>query len=317
VTNIGSQISAQGSSVQERLSFPLGLISLEISVFTGSSACIGTESFALPFLCLTCSAQVWLLYSLPFFSCGPDALQCWYVNSLQIYEPKAANFDRLRNSSILLHLWLVMVLWVEPSTASLFDMCYDQHVCLLMRFIFAFFMSLLIVSGHKVTALWPMTSPMILASETCYVLFLSSLQWNCRLSILIVGSLSTFSISSSLVQMGWFTGLCTHFVRPFLLSYRSLPICWHLIFSFWVWMRSCPMIFTLLSAPGNGWTFFGTPCWTVSGCTFNEWRVLLCLTLFASCWVWSRGAQRFALFSYIPGRYKTLLLSLVSCWNGS
>ena len=117
--------------------------------------------------------------------------------------------------------------------------------------------------------------------------------------------------------MGCYTGLCTHFVRPFLPSYRSLPVCWQLILSFWVWMRWCPLILTLLSAPGNGWTFFGTPCWTVSGCTFNEWRVLLCLTLFASCWVWSRGAQRFALFSYIPGRYKTLLLSLVSCWNGS
>ena len=144
---------------------------------------------------------------------------------------------------------------------------------------------------------------------------ISSLRWNCSLSILIVGSLCTFSISSSLVQMGWFAGLCTHFVTPFFLSPRSLPVCCHLYFSFWVWMRSCQMIFTCLSAPGNGRSLFGISCWSVSGCTSNGWRILIWLALFASCWVWSRGDQRFALFSSFPGSYRTILRSLVSCWN--
>jgi len=220
----------------------------------------------------------------------------YYVASLvgthckRLYESIATNFDRLMYSSVMLFLWLLMALWFDPSIAFLFDMCYDRHICLLMGCICVFLLSLSIVRRHKVKALWPMASPMTLSSNTCYGLFLSFLQWNCRLSILIVVSFCIFRISSNLVKIT-------------------------LIFSCWVWTRLCLSLLTLLSALGSCWTFLGTSCWTVYSCTFNEWRFMLFLALFASCWVWWTGAQWFALFSYIPGTYITLLLSPVSCWN--
>ena len=110
----------------------------------------------------------------------------------------------------MLYLWLLMALWFYPSIDVRFGLCYDQHFCLLMGFIFAFLLSLSMVSGHKVKALWPMASPMTLLYATCYGLTFSALPWNCRLTNHIVVSLRTSRISSSHVRMVWSTGSCIH-----------------------------------------------------------------------------------------------------------
>jgi len=37
------------------------------------------------------------------------------------------------------------------------------------------------------------------------------------------------------------------------------------------------------------------------------------LALFVICWVWWRGSQLFAHFSFVPDSYRTLFFILVSC----
>jgi len=51
------------------------------------------------------------------------------------------------------------------------------------------------------------------------------------------------------------------------------------------------------------------------GCTFNECRLMLSLALFDFCWVWWNGSLLIALFGFVHGSYRTLFLSLVSCWH--
>ena len=197
LTKFGCLFSIQHSCFQAQISCSSGIIS-------GSAVCSDLVSFTIHSMCFICKSQVTLLNSLLFCSFILVHLQRLYVRYL-VHRSLCLNSCGLG--------------WLHASfSASFYVMGFtyvlksDLGPYLLMAFLFAFLLSMSMVSGYKVEALWPKASPMTQSSDTYYGLFLNFLQWNSRLDIQIIVALCLFRVWFGLEKLGWYVLFCIHFV---------------------------------------------------------------------------------------------------------
>ena len=160
------------------------------------------------------------------------------------------------------------------------------------------------VSGHKVTTLWPMASPMTLSFDAYYGFCLSFLQWNSR-----------FVWYWEPVLVCWFLYPFCLALWPIVNNNHLSPTRWQFLFGSWVWMSLSLLLPTLTLGAGSCWLLLSTPCCSVCSCVVTELPLLFFMPSFALCWAQWSGSQLYALFSFVPDSYWSLFLRLVSCWN--
>ena len=179
------------------------------------------------------------------------------------------------------------------------------------------------VSGHKVKASWPMTSPLTLSTDTCYELFMRFVHRNSELSSHIVVSLGKIACCSSFDQFGGSACFCILLMWSLMNYNRFFAVSWKPLLCYWTWMRLDALLCPLFSASGCCWNllglllffvFFG-PKWIVCS------QLLVAYALhfgpfvsFSFCGIWIILALVIALLSLLLDSISSHPLGLLGCW---
>ena len=186
-----------------------------------------------------------------------------------------------------------------------------------------FLLSMSMVSGHTVKALWLMTSPMKLSTDTCYDLFMRFVHWNSGLPSHLVIALCKIGCCSSFDQFGGPEGFCILLVWPIMLYYPFFTVSWKPLFCYWTPMRLDVSLCPLFSASGCCWTLlvllllfdFSGPKWIV--CSQLLVAPAMYLDPFVSvsfCAIWKIVALVLALLVLLIRSLGTHPLGLLGCW---